>query len=194
MAYLAPGQSRRTAWAMTWAVECRRTSRPASESSVTMATSRPVGQRRLEVHLAAVDGGDDGRLGQAGPDGPGELGRRRALGQLPHRAVGKTNRDDACHRAPFPAQPADRSWSGRWFTRVLDPPHRIVPSDGSCLLWRPRGSGAHGERHLGRASNVPSCSRSTSGSDGWVVAARAASDRLGWSTTSTGSGPGSQPV
>ncbi len=73
---------------------------------------RPVGQRRLEVHLAPVDGGGDGRLGQAGPDGLGQLGGRRALGQLPHRAVGKTNRDDACHRAPFPAQPADCSWSG----------------------------------------------------------------------------------
>ena len=95
---------------------------------------RPVGQRRFEVHLAAVDGGGDGRLGQAGPDGTGEFGGRRALGQLPLRAVGKTNRDDAWHRAPFLAQPADCSWSGRWFTRVLDPPHRIVPCSGPCLL------------------------------------------------------------
>ena len=99
---------------------------------------RPVGQRSPEVHLPAVHGGNDGRLGQPGADRLGELGRRRALGQLPRRSVGKTNRDDAWHRAPFPAQPADRSWSGRWCTRVPDPPHRVsvflsarpLPSEG----------------------------------------------------------------
>src|ERR1700733_784033 len=41
MANLAPGHRRSTAWASTWAVEWRRTSRPASESAVTMATSAP---------------------------------------------------------------------------------------------------------------------------------------------------------
>ncbi len=43
MAYLAPGQRRRTAWARTCAVEWRSTSRPASESAVTMATWAPSG-------------------------------------------------------------------------------------------------------------------------------------------------------
>ena len=61
----------------------------------------PVGQRRAQVHLAAVDGGHHGRLGQVAPDGPGELGPRRALGELPHRAVGKPYRDDASHVQPF---------------------------------------------------------------------------------------------
>ena len=41
MAYLAPGHSRSTACASTWAVEWRNTLRPASESAVTMATSEP---------------------------------------------------------------------------------------------------------------------------------------------------------
>src|SRR5580704_16107206 len=41
MAYLAPGHRRRTAWAITCAVEWRRTSRPASLVSVTMATRSP---------------------------------------------------------------------------------------------------------------------------------------------------------
>ena len=45
-------------------------------------------------------------LARRGPMDCGQLGGRRALGELPRRAVGKTNRDDACHRAPFPAQPA----------------------------------------------------------------------------------------
>ena len=124
MAYLAPGHSRRTAWAITCAVEWRRTSRPASVSPVTMATWAPSGSGELQVHLPAVDRGDDRRLGQAGADGLGELGCRRALGQLPRRAVGKTNRDDAWHRAPFPAQPAEDSLPGpdsvRGPPRVLD--------------------------------------------------------------------------
>src|SRR5580700_8331938 len=41
MAYLAPGHKRRTASAITCAVECRRNSRPASLSAVTMATWSP---------------------------------------------------------------------------------------------------------------------------------------------------------
>jgi hypothetical protein len=57
-----------------------------------------VEQRGVEVHLAAVDRGDHGRLGEPGTDGEGEFGGRRALGQLPLRAVGKPNRYDACHR------------------------------------------------------------------------------------------------
>ncbi len=52
---------------------------------------RAVGQRQLQIHLAAVDGHEDGRLGQAGTDGLGELHARRALSQLPRRAIGKTN-------------------------------------------------------------------------------------------------------
>jgi hypothetical protein len=52
---------------------------------------RAVGQRQLQIHLAAVDGDEDGRLGQAGTDRPGELQARRALSQLPRRAIGKIN-------------------------------------------------------------------------------------------------------
>ena len=66
--------------------------------------------------------------------------RRRALGQLPRRAVGETNRDDACHRAPFPAQPADRSWSGHrsWSTKGTGPPRRRPTrrSRGRCRAER----------------------------------------------------------
>ena len=38
MAYLAPGQSRVTAWAMTCAVECRSTDRPTSDAAVITLT------------------------------------------------------------------------------------------------------------------------------------------------------------
>src|SRR5580658_5883403 len=38
MAYLAPGQSRVTAWAITWAVEWRSTERPISEPAVMTLT------------------------------------------------------------------------------------------------------------------------------------------------------------
>src|SRR5438067_153125 len=41
MAYLAPGNRSQTAWAMTWAVEWRRTYRPSSVLSVTTATVAP---------------------------------------------------------------------------------------------------------------------------------------------------------
>src|SRR5829696_1065547 len=43
MANLAPGNRSRTTWAMTWAVEWRRTARPSSLSSVTTATLAPSG-------------------------------------------------------------------------------------------------------------------------------------------------------
>src|SRR5581483_3426041 len=46
MAYLAPGHRLVTAWARTWAVECRSTWRPASLSPVTIATSSPSSTRR----------------------------------------------------------------------------------------------------------------------------------------------------
>src|SRR5688500_15687632 len=44
MANLAPGKRSRTAWAMTCAVEWRRTARPSSLSSVTTATLAPSGR------------------------------------------------------------------------------------------------------------------------------------------------------
>src|SRR5947209_10988260 len=43
MAYLAPGNRSHTAWAMTWAVEWRRTYRPSSVLSVTTETVAPSG-------------------------------------------------------------------------------------------------------------------------------------------------------
>src|SRR5689334_10386639 len=43
MPSLASGRSCCTAWAMTWAVECRRTFRPSGESMVTPSTSAPSG-------------------------------------------------------------------------------------------------------------------------------------------------------
>ena len=51
---------------------------------------RPVGQRRLEVDLAAVHGGDDGRLGQAGPDGLGQL----SAPSCPRPAPASSRRED----------------------------------------------------------------------------------------------------
>src|SRR5438445_4573197 len=47
MANLAPGQRSRTAWAITCAVEWRRTARPSSVSAVTMATVAPSGSGRV---------------------------------------------------------------------------------------------------------------------------------------------------
>ncbi len=98
---------------------------------------RPVGQRRLQVDLPAVHGGEDGGLGQAGADGLGQLNARRALGELPRRTVGKTNRDDAWHRVhpfllrrPIAVTPGpDPSWS----TKGTGPPRAARPTG-------PRGS------------------------------------------------------
>ena len=46
MAKWAPGHSRSTAWARTWAVEWRRTSRPSGVVAVTTVTSAPSGSSR----------------------------------------------------------------------------------------------------------------------------------------------------
>ena len=57
MPSLASGRSCCTAWAMTWAVECRRTLRPSGESMVTPSTVGVLGQRLVQVLQLAVDAG-----------------------------------------------------------------------------------------------------------------------------------------
>ena len=93
MAKRAPGQSDSTAWAMTCAVECRRTSRPSSLSAVTMRTLRPVGQRGAEVDELAVDLDSDGRRGEAPADEQSEIRDRRAGGDAARGPVGKEDGD-----------------------------------------------------------------------------------------------------
>ena len=59
MPSLASGRSCCTAWAMTWAVEWRRTSRPSGESMVTRLDRGVLGQRLVQVLQLAVDAGDN---------------------------------------------------------------------------------------------------------------------------------------
>ena len=74
-----------------------------------MATSAPSASGVLRSTSLPVDRGHDGRLGQTGADGLGEVGGGRAFGELPVRSVGKPYRNDACHCSPSPAQPGDCS-------------------------------------------------------------------------------------
>src|SRR5437660_234139 len=67
MAYLAPGNRSHTAWAITWAVEWRRTYRPASESAVTMATSAPSGRGAFKSDCAPSTTAASAALRSRGP-------------------------------------------------------------------------------------------------------------------------------
>ena len=94
------------------------------------------------------------------------------------RAVGKTNRDDACHRAPFPAQPgiAPCPDTVRSPSRVLDHPwsrptrfHRVHPaqpglpgSDLDAEQARPGATGRPAVASASRACNAAGVSRSSS--------------------------------
>ncbi len=56
------------------------TSRPAAVGAVTMLDLGAVGQPGGQVDLGAVHDRGDGRLGQAAPDGLGQLSRRGSVG------------------------------------------------------------------------------------------------------------------
>ena len=89
MAYSAPGQRRRTAWASTWLVEWRMTSRPSGLVAVTMATWSPSCRGRVQVDEAAVGLGRDGGFRQSRPDRLRGVERGRAVGEFERGAVGK---------------------------------------------------------------------------------------------------------
>ena len=110
-------------------------------------------QLRRQVDLAAVHDRDHGGLGQAGPDGRRQLAGRRALGELPLRSVGKANRDDACHRAPFPCSAGTRITEERPGpdTDVVPPRVQDHPPVQD-LLARPCGGPRGGGRVLSSAA------------------------------------------
>ncbi len=87
-----------------------------------------IGQNRGQIDLGTVDGGRHRGLGQPRPDGLGHLEGRRSFGQLFRRAVGKPDRDCACHHAAFlqcdeprrSQSPPGRPHAGtyRWICRI----------------------------------------------------------------------------
>src|ERR1700729_2969037 len=80
MAKCAPGHSRNTAWARTWAVECRSTALPASEPAVSTATSSPsfstVNRSTSAPSMVAATAALASR-------GPMDLANSRAVGPAP---------------------------------------------------------------------------------------------------------------
>ena len=81
MAKRAPGQSASTAWAMTCAVEWRRTSRPSSLSAVTMRTFAPSCSGAPRSASSPSTSAATAAAGEAPSDRRGEVGAGRPARQ-----------------------------------------------------------------------------------------------------------------
>ena len=94
-------------------------------------------ERPVEVAHLAVDPRRQRRLGQARADRRGDVGRRRALGHLAHRSVGKRDLEHLGHRAARSSRRAAAPSTARSERRgILMPGAAKVNSPGTPSLGR----------------------------------------------------------